>query len=358
MKKPLVILAAVLTLALSVSACSTGATAQPSTAGAGSGANDKVPDTIQPIDLRNVVHGSMKGKRVAFVPLLYKGYKITQQWGTTMQRVVTMEGGTFSVFDSNFNTDQMIRTIDGLIKGKKADVLVLHNPDVSVLTQQIQDAKAAGIYTVVLNLMSSQTGDAFVGGDTVSASEDISSRAFKDCASRGKKKVAMINGPGTNGFDLLFAKGVKDAAKKQGFEVVAETKSNYQVDLASQQATTLVQTYKSDLCAIILPWDVLAIAAGKSVQRSVSQGIISQGDVGVYSLDASSDGCDAVKSGVITALASYDVPGIGAAAAVVVQNILQLGMKPGSTHTAAYVDDVVFDKSSVSSISTACYTGE
>lgn len=356
MKKVLVVLVAA--VALTLSACSSGASTDKASDGVNANAKSTVPDTIQPKDLRDAVHKSMKGKRVAFVPLLYKGYKITLQWGAALQRVVEMEGGTFEAYDSNFDTDQMIRTINGLIQGKKADVLVLHNPDVSVLTQQIEDAKAAGIYTVVLNLMSSQTGDAFVGADTISASRDLALRAFQDCNTRGKKKIAMINGPGTNGFDLLFAQGVREAAKSKGFEVVAETKSNYQVDLASQQATTLAQKYKSDICAIILPWDVLAIPAGKSIQRAEGQGIIGKSDIGVYSLDASSEGCDAVKSGLITALASYDVPGIGSAAVVVVQNLLQLGIKPGSTHTAAYVDHAILDKSSVDKISTACYTGE
>ena len=353
-------LIAVITVAaaLTLSACSSGQAADKASVSGNSAAKSTVPDTIQPADLRDVIHANMKGKRVAFIPLLYKGFKITQQWGTSMQRVVEMEGGTFKVYDSNFDTDRMIRTINGLIQSKGADVLVLHNPDVGVLTQQIQDAKAAGIYTVVLNLMSSQTGDAFIGADTVSASRDLSLRAFKDCAVRGKKKVAMINGPGTNGFDLLFARGVREAAKQEGFEVVAEMKSNYQVDLASQQATTLAQKYKSDICAIILPWDVLAISVGKAVQRSESQGIINKGDIGVYSLDASSDGCGAVRGGLITALASYDVPGIGSAAAVVIQNLLQMGLKPGSVHTAAYVDHVILDKTSVDNISTACYTGE
>jgi ribose transport system substrate-binding protein len=359
MKKLLVVLA--LGLALLLSGCSTGVSDDSKASGSSGGsakADGVVPDTVQPDQLRAIVHESMKGKRVAFVPLLYKGYKITQQWGAALQRVVEMEGGQFKVYDANFDTDTMIRTIDGLIQSKGADVLVLHNPDVSVLTSQIQAAKAAGIYTVVVNLMSSQTGDAFVGADTVSASRDITYRAAEDCKAKGKTKVAMINGPGTNGFDQLFAEGVKLAAKDRGLDVVAETKSNYQVDLASQQATTLMQQYKGDLCAIILPWDVLAIAAGKAVENAVGQGVVAKGDVGVYSLDASSDGCDAVRAGTITALASYDVPGIGSAAAVMVQTLLQTGIPAGQMHVAAYVDHTVLDAKSVDKITTACYTGE
>lgn len=357
MKK--IIMALVAVVALTLSACTSGvedSSDSSGTAVAGA-AKGVVPGTVQPEQLRDIIHATMKDKRIAFVPLLYKGYKITQQWGAALQRVVEMEGGKFEVYDANFDTDTMIRTIDGLIQSKGADVLVLHNPDVSVLTNQIEAAKAAGIYTVVVNLMSSQTGDAFVGADTVSASRDITYRAAQDCKAKGKTKVAMINGPGTNGFDQLFAKGVRMAAKDRGLEVVAETKSNYQVDLASQQATTLTEQYKSDLCAIILPWDVLAISAGKAVENAVSHGVVKAGEVGVYSLDASSDGCDAVRTGTITALASYDVPGIGSAAAVLVQTLLQTGIPAGQVHVAAYVDHTVLDAKTVDTITTACYTG-
>lgn len=359
MKKLLVAMA--LGLALVLSGCTTGVSSGSTPSGSGGGsvkADSVVPDTVQPIELRATIHDSMKGKRVAFVPLLYKGFKITQQWGAALQRVVEMEGGEFQVYDANFDTDTMIRTIDGLIQSKGADVLVLHNPDVSVLTSQIEAAKSAGIYTVIVNLMSSQTGDAFIGADTVSASRDITYRAADDCEAKGKTKIAMINGPGTNGFDQLFAEGVKMAAEDRGLDVVAETKSNYQVDLASQQATTLVEQHKSDLCAIILPWDVLAISVGKAVENAVSHGVVAKEDVGVYSLDASSDGCDAVRSGTITALASYDVPGIGSGAAVLVQTLLQTGIPAGEMHVAAYVDHTVLDAQTVDNITTACYTGE
>lgn len=352
MKKLVMSLAVVGALALA--GCSTGT----ETSDGAAGKAGAVPDTAQPEELRTIVHKTLKGKRVAFVPLLYKGYKITQQWGSSLQRVVEMEGGKFDVYDANFDTDTMIRSIDGIIQRKSADVLVLHNPDVSVLTQQIEAAKDAGIYTVVLNMMSSQSGDAFIGADTVSAARDLTYRTAQDCKKKGKKKIAMINGPGTAGFDIAFARGVRMAAKERGLEVVAETKSNYQVDLASQQGTTLVEQHKSELCGLVLPWDVLAVAAGKSVERAVSNGVVSKGDVGVYSLDASIDGCDAMREGTITALASYNVPGIGSAAAVAVQNLLQSGVPAGSTHTAAFVDHVVFDKSTVDDIATACYTGK
>jgi ribose transport system substrate-binding protein len=210
-------------VALICSACTTGVDDSSDSSRSGNSVSAKgvVPDTVQPEELRETIHNAMKGKRIAFVPLLYKGYKITQQWGAALQRVVEMEGGEFEVYDANFDTDTMIRTIDGLIQSKGADVLVLHNPDVSVLTNQIEAAKSAGIYTVIVNLMSSQTGDAFVGADTVSASRDITYRAAEDCEAKGKTKIAMINGPGTNGFDQLFAKGVNMGAKDRGLEVVA-----------------------------------------------------------------------------------------------------------------------------------------
>lgn len=316
-----------------------------------------IADTVQPLEVREVVHETMKGKRVAFVPILYKGFKIAEQWGAHMQRTFDMLGAEFKVYDSNFDTNQMVRIIDGLIKDKGADVLVLHNPDVGVLTKQIDDAKAAGIYTVVVNMISNQSGDMFVGTDVVSTSRTIAQRAVKDCQARQVKKIAVIDGPGTDGFSIQFNEGIRQIAEENGFEVVATLHSNFQTDQANAAATTIVQRYRDQICAILLPWDVIAIPAAAAVEKAVASGLVAKDAIGIYSVDGSSDGCAAVRDGRIRALSVYDVPGIGTAAASAVQQLLQLGVKPGSRHTVSYVSHVIVDTQNVGKIASACYPG-
>ena len=370
MKKLLV--AAAAATALLLAGCSTGAAESPSSAPAAASAGAAttaavdaalsggggVPPVVQPVEVRQLVHDTLKGKNIAFVPILYKGFKITEEWGKQMESVFGNLGANFQVYDSNFDTDQMVKTINDLIANKKADVLILHNPDLNVLTQQIKDAQAAGIYVVVLNMISNQSGDAFIGADLVSAAQDITTRAAADCKAAGKTKIALINGPSTDPWNVLYQTGVKNVADAQGLEIVDVTDSKWQADLANQQAATLLQQHGKDLCALMLPWDVIAIPASQAVKKAEQAGTIAPGSVGVYSIDSSIDGCNAIKNGDIRASVAYDQTAIGAGAALATQQLLELGNKPGSQRTVSFVPHTLIDKNNLDKVTYACYTGK
>lgn len=353
MKSKILALAALVCIALS--SCTTGSDSTSGDDSSGKGVG--VPKVVQPLEVRDLVHDTMRGKRIAFVPILYKGFKLTEQWGSDMERAFDMLGADFKVYDSNFDTDQMVRTINDLIAKKAVDVLILHNPDLGVLTKQIQDAQAAGIYTVVINMISNQSGDAFVGDDVVSSAEDIAERAVADCKKKGKSKVAIIDGVGPDAYSLQFNAGAKKVLKDAGFEVVAQLQSQWQADKANQQATTILQRHRDEICAILLPWDVVAIAAGEAVSAAEKQGLIANGSVGVYSQDGSADWCKALKEGKVTASSVYQVMGVGTATVAAVQQLLEVGDPPGTRRTVAYVPHVVVDKSNVDKVSSACYQG-
>ena len=317
-----------------------------------------VPEVVQPLEVRQIVHDTMKDKRIAFIPLLYKGYKITTEWGIQMERGFESLGAEFLVYDSNFDTGQMVRIIDDLIKSKKADVLVLHNPDLNVLTQQIKQAQAAGIYVVVLNMTSNQSGDVFIGADLVSMGQQITVQAAKDCKAEGKNQIALINGPATDPWNVLYEEGVKTAAAEQGLEIVDTTDSKWQADLASQQAATMIERHGGDgLCALMVPWDVVALPAGNALKTAEAEGRVAKGQVGVYAIDASSDGCEGINSGLIRATIAYDQSGIGTGALLAVQQLFELGNQPGTQRTVAYVPHVLIDKTNMSQVTFACYFG-
>lgn len=316
-----------------------------------------VPEVVQPLEVRQLVHDTMKDKRVAFIPLLYKGFKITTEWGIQMQRGFESLGSTFTVYDSNFDTDQMVRIIDDLIKSDKADVLILHNPDLNVLTQQIKEAQAAGIYVVVLNMTSNQSGDVFIGADLVSMAEEITNKAAEDCKAEGKNQIALINGPATDPWNVLYEEGVKTAAQEQGLEIVDTTDSKWQADLASQQAATMIERHSAGLCALMVPWDVIALPAGNAVKTAESEGRVAEGQVGVYAIDSSSDGCGGISDGLIRASIAYDQSGIGTGALLAVQQLFELGNAPGSQRSVAYVPHVLIEKANMGQVTFACYFG-
>ncbi|WP_105035520.1 sugar ABC transporter substrate-binding protein [Cryobacterium aureum] len=347
-------------LALVLTGCTSGRPdAAPGNAAAGGTVSltGGVPEVVQPLEVRQLVHDTMKDKRIAFIPLLYKGYKITTEWGVQLQRGFESLGSTFTVYDSNFDTDQMVRIIDDLIKSKKADALILHNPDLNVLTQQIKEAQAAGIYVVVLNMTSNQSGDVFIGADLVSMAEEITNKAAVDCKADGKNQIALINGPATDPWNVLYEEGVKTAAEEQGLEIVDTTDSKWQADLASQQAATMIERHGADLCALMVPWDVVALPAGNAVKTAEDEGRVAKDQVGVYAIDSSSDGCEGISDGLIRASIAYDQSGIGTGALLAVQQLFELGNAPGSQRSVAYVPYVVIDKTNMSQVTFACYFG-
>lgn len=352
--------------ALALTACSTGSSSNSDNdAGdAGSGVNAQaagagagVPEVVQPVEVRKLVRENMAGKRIAFVPLLYKGFKITTEWGIQMERVFNSMGAEFSVYDANFDTDQMVRIVDDLIKSGDTDVLILHNPDLNVLSKSIRDAQNAGIYVVVLNMISNQSGDAFIGADLVGMGEAITERAAADCKAAGKTDIALINGPATDPWNVLFAEGVGKAAKRTGLRIVDTTDSQWQADLASQQAATLLERNGGNLCALLVPWDVIALPAATALQNAEREGRVADGQVGVYAIDASIDGCKGIRDGLIKATIAYDQSGIGSGAAIAVQQLLQLQRVPGSQRTVAYVPYVLIDEKNMDQVTFACYQG-
>ena len=333
-------------------ACSSGESKK-SAAGAAEGGKELsggVPENVDLVSVRDLVHKTLAGKRIAFVPILYNGFALTETWGHAMERGFSMLGAKFEVHDANFNTDKMVQIIDGLIN-EKVDVLVLHNPDVGVLTEQIKRAHERGIYVVVVNMIANQSGDMYIGTDVPSAGRDIAQRAVADCKAKGNNKVAIIDGWGPDAFSIGFKAGWEPVLKEAGFQVVSHQQGQYDQAKTNQVATTIIQQNR-DLCAFLTNWDIPAVGVGNAIEAA---GL--KGKIGVYNLDSSQSWCQALQEGKVTATASYDVPGIGSGAVIAVQHLLELGHPAGSERTVDYIPHVIVDKTNVDKITTACYTG-
>ncbi|WP_063012105.1 sugar ABC transporter substrate-binding protein [Nocardia kruczakiae] len=303
-------------------------------------------------------HDVMKGKKIAFVPILYKGYALTENWGSTMQRAFGNLGADFQVYDSNFSSDRMISTINDLIARKAADVLVLQNQDLGLLDSAIQQAERAGIYTVVLNMMSTRLGDAFIGVDVGHAARTIAQRAADDCGRRNApKQVAIIDGPGNDPASIQWTKGIHDVLDPLGYTVTL-AHSQFQNAVAQQAAESMLQQSQGKLCGFLVTYDVNAVTVGQTVANAVGRGQVAPDSVGTYTFDADKSWCDALKQGLVTASVAYDVQGIGEAAAVATQQLIQSGVKPAGNHTVSFVSDAMVDKSNVDDVSIACYKGQ
>ncbi|MFT4199258.1 sugar ABC transporter substrate-binding protein [Gordonia sp. (in: high G+C Gram-positive bacteria)] len=349
-RKSIVAAATALLAAGTIAGCSSG-----SSSSGGSGGGDNIWSSGQ-VDVANAqtkIYDELKGKKIAFVPLLFKGYALAENWGTTFERTFTPAGADYKVYDANFSPDRMVQTMNDLIARKAADVIIVMNQAQGLLDNAVEKAAKAGIYVVVINQMTTKLGDVFVGPDLYKAGKAMAERAMTDCQARpDAKQVAVLDGNGTDPASVLWNKSIKDTMEPKGFKVDV-THTLYQNPAAQKAAESALSQHQNRLCAIMPLYDVNAVTVGQSVKTSASRG--GGGDVGVYTLDANSQTCDAIKDGTIRATSAYDVQGIGAAAAIAVQNLLAGGEKPGADHKFGLATTFPVDRNNVDTTTIACY---
>jgi ribose transport system substrate-binding protein len=306
----------------------------------------------------NKAMGSMKGKRIAFVPILYKGYHLTENWGSNMKRTFEFQGAEFQVYDANFDPQKMVSTVDQLVRDKAADVLILHNIDTGLLTKQIENAEKAGIYVVVVNQLASRLGDAYIGINPGQPALDIAARAVKDCQAAGKKEVVVMDGPGNDASSIAWVKATTKVVEAAGMKVAAVAHSNYDNATARNATASLIQQNGKNLCAFLVSFDLNSISVGDAVKEAVDDGRILAKQIGVYTMAADAIWCDALRKGTVTASSAFDVPGVGSAAIAAVQQLIQMNQPAGTFHTVAFVGQVIVDQSNVDDVTSACYTGQ
>lgn len=341
----------VLLVAALVAACSTGqedsSSDDPAEAAEGSATSRGLPVVTSNEEARNLLHGAVRGKTIAYVPIVLET-DLTSLWATHLRQVFDMLGAEFIVSDPAYDLDLQVRMIDSHINDQ-VDVIIVQNPDVGVLSEQVQRAHEQGIYVIGINVQGNQSADAFVGADYVSIAQDLGHRIVEDCEAAGRNKVAIIDGWGTDSNSISAAEGWEPVFEEAGLEIVSKQQTNYDPARGNEVATTVLQNHP-DLCAFAVVWDILALGVAEAVDAA---GL--RGEVGVYNFDASRTWCEALREGSVTAGGAYHGAGIGIGAGMMAQDLLLIGDEPGTRRTMAYVPHTIVDIDNVDTTSAACY---
>lgn len=341
------ILAAVLmTAALFLSGCTVSA----SSANVGASAASEhagLPVAVDGAKARSLLRDSLKGKKIAYIPMSLQ-FDLTAMWGQQFKSLFESLGAEYSQSDPANNVDTQIRMIDSRIDDG-VDLLIIQNPDVGVLSQQVQRAQQQGIYVISVNVQGTQSSDAYVGADHTAMAQDLAERMAKDCKAAGKDKVAIVSGFATDSNSIEADKGWEPVFKKQGLKVVSKQQSNYDATKANEIATVVLQQNR-DLCGFAVIFDVTALGVAQAVETA---GL--RGKVGIYNFDASRVWCDALADGRVTAGAAYNASGIAVAAGYAAQELFLVGAPAGSRRVMGYVPHVLADKSNYKNVPGACY---
>jgi ribose transport system substrate-binding protein len=344
-------LAALAATGLLVTGCSTGAS---DNTGGSNGSTDEgsagLAVTESWDEARGQLYGSLEGKTIAYVPMSLQ-FELTRMWGEEFKGLFEREGATYLQDDAGNDVDAQIRMIDSHINDG-VDVLIIQNPDVGVLTQQVQRAHEEGIYVISVNVQGNQSSDAYVGADYVAMGKELAERIVTDCQAQGKNKVAVLTGFGTDSTSIQAEKGWMPVLEEAGMEIVSHQQSNYDPTKANQVATAVLQKHQ-DLCAFAVIFDITALGVVEAVEAA---GL--EGKVGIYNFDASAPWCRALRAGKVTAGAAYNASGISVAAAYQAQSLLLRGAPAGSQRVMGFVPHAIADKDNVDTVPGACYGKE
>jgi len=121
--KSKILAASLMTAALFLSGCTVSA----SSANVGaSAASDQagLPVAVDGAKARSMVHDSLKGKKVAYIPMSLQ-FDLTAMWGQQFKSLFGSLGAEYSESDPANNVDTQIRMIDPLQAAARVHVLVL-----------------------------------------------------------------------------------------------------------------------------------------------------------------------------------------------------------------------------------------
>jgi ribose transport system substrate-binding protein len=340
----LAVLAGVLVLALA--GCTSGAPGGGGTA-APQGGGTGLPVSASPEDVVKLTTTALQGKKVRMV-VYTDAVELQQSWITRIRESFDGTGIDFAYTSANFDGQVLVQQAQTALD-QGADVLILHNSDLTSLANVIKKAQDAGVYVVVMNLGSNAQSDAYVGPNWEEMTAKLADRAADDCAAAGKNKVALITGFGSDTGSVLTVAGATPAFEKRGMQVVASQPAQFDPTKAADIARTLIQQHP-DICALLGNWDGMMLGVAKVVG---DLGLA--GKVGVYTTDSTQESCDAIGRGTLTAAVNYQAgTGMGDTAAALVKYLLQSGVPAGGARTAVFTHTEIIDRTNYQQPN-ACY---
>lgn len=282
-------------------------------------------------EIRAEFDSAVEGKTVAWVPVTL-GNHLGDSWTKAMRENFDKQGINFVVRDPSFDSDAQLQAVTALINDGP-DVLIVQNPNVSLLSRQLRRAMEQGIYVIQVNMSSNQVTDAYVGVDNYESGRIIAEEIVQECGGgNGSGKVALVQGESTAAASLDQLRGamaVFDA--DDTIEVVSSQAANWDSGRAYDITSTVLQQHP-DLCATYGFWGTMQQGAAQAVR---SAGL--EGEVKVY---ASSEGnwtdCDMVENGLFHKILSFrsDVQGQQISDAVL--TLLQEDAAPGERNLSYF----------------------
>jgi len=244
---------------------------------------------------------TLSGKRVAWVPVSMS-HSLPAEWTRVMKEEFEKRGVEFVVRDPDYNADRQSQIVAALIN-EKPDLLIVHNPNIQLLAKQIEQAQAAGIPVLQVNMGSNYKSDAYVGANSVEMGVEMGKDIVATCADAPSKKIAVMKGELTSAISLDITKGIESVlAEDTGIEIVAEqSQGGWDPKAASDAAATAI-LQNPDLCAFVGYWEVSSIGIVQALKDAGKK----PGDIKIITSGGGDPiGCQYIREGWYTSDWSY-----------------------------------------------------
>lgn len=255
---------------------------------------------------------------------------------------ITEAGGQIEVNDATEDSIKQQDQVNSFIaKGVKG--LIVVPVDTSSMDAITNAARNAGIPICYVNRNpfagkedSMPEGVYYVGSQEIVAGQLQGERVGE--LLQGKGGVAILVGILGNEGALKRTEGNKEvlAAKYPGITVLAEQTANWQRDQAVTVTENWITTYGRNLNAILANNDEMALGAIKALEAA------NRKDVFVLGVDATLDGRNAVREGLMAATVFQDANGQGGGAA----KVITAKIKGGNPDKITWVPFQLVDKDS------------
>lgn len=248
-------------------------------------------------------YNSMKGKKVAFVPLSM-GFDLPQYWVAAMQKQADKLGYEISIRDANWSPEVGAQALSTLI-AEKPDLLIVHNPDMQVYARLLKQAMDAGITVLQVNLKSTANTDAYIGVDWYELGMVQSQLVAEMCGegSGQNGKIAVMQGTPTNPNTFIVMQAFEDMlAEHPELTVVSSQAANWDATKAHAIATTVLKQ-NPDLCAYMGLWEVMDIGIAAAIGEAGLTGKVKLVTTGI----GSKNSCDNIASGKFDGYVSEEI---------------------------------------------------
>lgn len=274
------------------------------------------------------------------------GHSVPAAWNTGIgNELKDFTNVQYQVFDGEMKTETQVAQMQGLIN-QKYDAIIIQAADAAALSSAVQDAEAAGIPVIVLNLDVTVKHAGLVTMVHYEAGQIIAKEIAKQLDEKGN--VVIIQGPPGASAAIDRERGFREEMENYpGIEIIAAQPADWLKEKAISVMNSFLQAYP-EINAVFGVNDSMAEGAALAAE---SAGRLNE--MVIWGDDGEKDALTMIEQGKLTGTIYTNCFEQGATAARLAMYLITSGIKPESIPNTGVIKmaPIVVTKDNVDTIS-------